>query len=211
MQQIKGSDKKYFTNCKQWYHRKICGKPTWVRYFIYIIQITRCGVPDLNQISSLEECGHACVSISGTCFVVLTGVCSLTLTLLEFVDGGMSLSGGVLTSYITSEEEKAPAWQNHQCQFTSESWTLLRGLKASCEAHKQLLLTFWSVLFLYCTLKLREVQDSFVAPWSVVWGNEFSLLTRHMWTLGRDLMASLFNALGILWSHLSTCKAPRSS
>uniref|UniRef100_A0A7N9AL61 Transforming growth factor, beta-induced n=1 Tax=Mastacembelus armatus TaxID=205130 RepID=A0A7N9AL61_9TELE len=28
MQQIIGSDKKYFTNCKQWYHRKICGKPT---------------------------------------------------------------------------------------------------------------------------------------------------------------------------------------
>lgn len=28
MQQLKGTDKKYFTNCKQWYHRKICGKPT---------------------------------------------------------------------------------------------------------------------------------------------------------------------------------------
>lgn len=28
MQQIKGTSKKYFTNCKQWYHRKICGKPT---------------------------------------------------------------------------------------------------------------------------------------------------------------------------------------
>ncbi|MED6276044.1 hypothetical protein CHARACLAT_032935 [Characodon lateralis] len=28
MQQIKGTNKKYFTNCKQWYHRKICGKPT---------------------------------------------------------------------------------------------------------------------------------------------------------------------------------------
>ncbi|KPP64811.1 transforming growth factor-beta-induced protein ig-h3-like [Scleropages formosus] len=28
MQQIQGTDKKYFTNCKQWYHRKICGKPT---------------------------------------------------------------------------------------------------------------------------------------------------------------------------------------
>ncbi|XP_045899290.1 transforming growth factor-beta-induced protein ig-h3-like, partial [Micropterus dolomieu] len=32
MQQIKGSDKKYFTNCKQWYHRKICGKPTVITY-----------------------------------------------------------------------------------------------------------------------------------------------------------------------------------
>lgn len=28
MQQIKGTNRKYFTNCKQWYHRKICGKPT---------------------------------------------------------------------------------------------------------------------------------------------------------------------------------------
>uniref|UniRef100_A0A4W6BMH3 Transforming growth factor-beta-induced protein ig-h3 n=1 Tax=Lates calcarifer TaxID=8187 RepID=A0A4W6BMH3_LATCA len=32
MQQIKGTDKKYFTNCKQWYHRKICGKPTVITY-----------------------------------------------------------------------------------------------------------------------------------------------------------------------------------
>uniref|UniRef100_A0A672YWX6 Transforming growth factor-beta-induced protein ig-h3 n=1 Tax=Sphaeramia orbicularis TaxID=375764 RepID=A0A672YWX6_9TELE len=32
MQQIKGTDKKYFTNCKQWYHRKICGKPTVISY-----------------------------------------------------------------------------------------------------------------------------------------------------------------------------------
>ncbi|XP_060904617.1 transforming growth factor-beta-induced protein ig-h3 [Labrus mixtus] len=32
MQQIKGADKKYFTNCKQWYHRKICGKPTVITY-----------------------------------------------------------------------------------------------------------------------------------------------------------------------------------
>ncbi|GCB62909.1 transforming growth factor-beta-induced protein ig-h3 [Scyliorhinus torazame] len=32
MQQIMGSNKKYFTNCKQWYHRKICGKPTVIRY-----------------------------------------------------------------------------------------------------------------------------------------------------------------------------------
>ncbi|XP_061582451.1 transforming growth factor-beta-induced protein ig-h3, partial [Cololabis saira] len=32
MQQIRGSDKKYFTNCKQWYHRKICGKPTVITY-----------------------------------------------------------------------------------------------------------------------------------------------------------------------------------
>ncbi|XP_038651755.1 transforming growth factor-beta-induced protein ig-h3 [Scyliorhinus canicula] len=32
MQQITGSNKKYFTNCKQWYHRKICGKPTVIRY-----------------------------------------------------------------------------------------------------------------------------------------------------------------------------------
>uniref|UniRef100_A0A665UKH2 Transforming growth factor-beta-induced protein ig-h3 n=1 Tax=Echeneis naucrates TaxID=173247 RepID=A0A665UKH2_ECHNA len=32
MQQIKGSDKKYFTNCKQWYHRKICSKPTVITY-----------------------------------------------------------------------------------------------------------------------------------------------------------------------------------
>eukprot|EP00064_Thunnus_orientalis_P024853 superscaffoldBa00011334_g25166 len=27
MQQVKGTDKKYFTNCKQWYHRKICSQP----------------------------------------------------------------------------------------------------------------------------------------------------------------------------------------
>ncbi|KAI1898991.1 hypothetical protein AGOR_G00078080 [Albula goreensis] len=32
MQQIQGTDKKYFTNCKQWYHRKICGKPTVITY-----------------------------------------------------------------------------------------------------------------------------------------------------------------------------------
>ncbi|XP_067899760.1 transforming growth factor-beta-induced protein ig-h3 [Heterodontus francisci] len=32
MQQVTGSNKKYFTNCKQWYHRKICGKPTIIRY-----------------------------------------------------------------------------------------------------------------------------------------------------------------------------------
>ncbi|XP_056327969.1 transforming growth factor-beta-induced protein ig-h3 [Danio aesculapii] len=32
MQKIPGSDKKYFTNCKQWYRRKICGKPTVISY-----------------------------------------------------------------------------------------------------------------------------------------------------------------------------------
>ncbi|XP_061832525.1 transforming growth factor-beta-induced protein ig-h3 isoform X2 [Nerophis lumbriciformis] len=32
MQQLKGTDKKYFTNCKQWYHRKICNKPTVITY-----------------------------------------------------------------------------------------------------------------------------------------------------------------------------------
>uniref|UniRef100_A0A8D0A177 Transforming growth factor-beta-induced protein ig-h3 n=1 Tax=Sander lucioperca TaxID=283035 RepID=A0A8D0A177_SANLU len=32
MQHLKGTDKKYFTNCKQWYHRKICGKPTVITY-----------------------------------------------------------------------------------------------------------------------------------------------------------------------------------
>uniref|UniRef100_A0A8C7T189 Transforming growth factor-beta-induced protein ig-h3 n=1 Tax=Oncorhynchus mykiss TaxID=8022 RepID=A0A8C7T189_ONCMY len=32
MQKIQGTDKKYFTNCKQWYHRKICGKPTVISY-----------------------------------------------------------------------------------------------------------------------------------------------------------------------------------
>ncbi|KAM4555226.1 transforming growth factor-beta-induced protein ig-h3 isoform 2-T2 [Odontesthes bonariensis] len=32
MQQIKDTNKKYFTNCKQWYHRKICGKPTVITY-----------------------------------------------------------------------------------------------------------------------------------------------------------------------------------
>lgn len=32
MQQIKGTEKKYFTNCKQWYHRKICGQPTVITY-----------------------------------------------------------------------------------------------------------------------------------------------------------------------------------
>ncbi|KAJ3587351.1 hypothetical protein NHX12_010949 [Muraenolepis orangiensis] len=32
MQKIPLTDKKYFTNCKQWYHRRICGKPTVVSY-----------------------------------------------------------------------------------------------------------------------------------------------------------------------------------
>ncbi|KAG5852234.1 transforming growth factor-beta-induced protein ig-h3 [Anguilla anguilla] len=32
MQKIPGTDKKYFTNCKQWYHRKICGKSTMITY-----------------------------------------------------------------------------------------------------------------------------------------------------------------------------------
>ncbi|XP_066505014.1 transforming growth factor-beta-induced protein ig-h3 [Hoplias malabaricus] len=32
MQKIPGTNKKYFTNCKQWYHRKICGKPTVISY-----------------------------------------------------------------------------------------------------------------------------------------------------------------------------------
>ncbi|XP_055499177.1 transforming growth factor-beta-induced protein ig-h3 [Leucoraja erinacea] len=32
MQQVAGSNKKYFSNCKQWYHRKICGKPTIISY-----------------------------------------------------------------------------------------------------------------------------------------------------------------------------------
>ncbi|KAF7654508.1 hypothetical protein LDENG_00068950 [Lucifuga dentata] len=32
MQKILGTEKKYFTNCKQWYHRKICGKPTVISY-----------------------------------------------------------------------------------------------------------------------------------------------------------------------------------
>ncbi|XP_023653473.1 transforming growth factor-beta-induced protein ig-h3 [Paramormyrops kingsleyae] len=32
MQQMQGTNKKYFTNCKQWYHRKICGKPTIITY-----------------------------------------------------------------------------------------------------------------------------------------------------------------------------------
>ncbi|KAM3866930.1 transforming growth factor-beta-induced protein ig-h3 [Diretmus argenteus] len=32
MQKIQGTNKKYFTNCKQWYHRKICGKPTMISY-----------------------------------------------------------------------------------------------------------------------------------------------------------------------------------
>ncbi|XP_029917728.1 transforming growth factor-beta-induced protein ig-h3 [Myripristis murdjan] len=32
MQKIPGTDKKYFTNCKQWYHRKVCGKPTVISY-----------------------------------------------------------------------------------------------------------------------------------------------------------------------------------
>uniref|UniRef100_A0AAY4DCP2 Transforming growth factor-beta-induced protein ig-h3 n=1 Tax=Denticeps clupeoides TaxID=299321 RepID=A0AAY4DCP2_9TELE len=32
MQKIQGTEKKYFTNCKQWYHRKICGKPTVITY-----------------------------------------------------------------------------------------------------------------------------------------------------------------------------------
>ncbi|XDV37062.1 hypothetical protein PO909_006745 [Leuciscus waleckii] len=32
MQKIQGTDKNSFTNCKQWYHRKICGKPTVISY-----------------------------------------------------------------------------------------------------------------------------------------------------------------------------------
>ncbi|XP_041079469.1 transforming growth factor-beta-induced protein ig-h3-like isoform X1 [Polyodon spathula] len=32
LQQLQGSNKKYFTNCKQWYYRKICGKPTVITY-----------------------------------------------------------------------------------------------------------------------------------------------------------------------------------
>ncbi|XP_053735046.1 transforming growth factor-beta-induced protein ig-h3 [Synchiropus splendidus] len=32
MQQIRGTDRKYFTNCKQWYHRKICSQPTVITY-----------------------------------------------------------------------------------------------------------------------------------------------------------------------------------
>lgn len=32
MQQIQGTDRKYFTNCKQWYHRKICGQATVITY-----------------------------------------------------------------------------------------------------------------------------------------------------------------------------------
>ncbi|XP_067103251.1 transforming growth factor-beta-induced protein ig-h3 [Osmerus mordax] len=32
MQKIQGTDKKYFTNCKQWYHRKVCGKATVISY-----------------------------------------------------------------------------------------------------------------------------------------------------------------------------------
>uniref|UniRef100_H3CBW8 Transforming growth factor-beta-induced protein ig-h3 n=1 Tax=Tetraodon nigroviridis TaxID=99883 RepID=H3CBW8_TETNG len=32
MQQLKGTNRKYFTTCKQWYHRKVCGKPTVVSY-----------------------------------------------------------------------------------------------------------------------------------------------------------------------------------
>ncbi|XP_056139471.1 transforming growth factor-beta-induced protein ig-h3 isoform X2 [Lampris incognitus] len=32
MQMIRGTNKKYFTNCKQWYHRKVCGKPTTIAY-----------------------------------------------------------------------------------------------------------------------------------------------------------------------------------
>ncbi|XP_059846390.1 transforming growth factor-beta-induced protein ig-h3 [Hypanus sabinus] len=32
MQQVVGSSKKYFSNCKQWYRRKICGQPTIISY-----------------------------------------------------------------------------------------------------------------------------------------------------------------------------------
>ncbi|XP_061690404.1 transforming growth factor-beta-induced protein ig-h3 [Syngnathoides biaculeatus] len=32
IQQVRGSDKKYLANCKQWYHRKICNQPTVVTY-----------------------------------------------------------------------------------------------------------------------------------------------------------------------------------
>ncbi|XP_063046478.1 transforming growth factor-beta-induced protein ig-h3 isoform X1 [Engraulis encrasicolus] len=32
MQKIPATDKKYFTNCKQWYHRKICGQATVISY-----------------------------------------------------------------------------------------------------------------------------------------------------------------------------------
>lgn len=37
MQKIQGTDKKYFTNCKQWYRRKICGKPTWVHTHVSLL------------------------------------------------------------------------------------------------------------------------------------------------------------------------------
>lgn len=32
MQQVRRTNQKYFTNCKQWYHRKICGQPTVITY-----------------------------------------------------------------------------------------------------------------------------------------------------------------------------------
>ncbi|XP_004586688.2 transforming growth factor-beta-induced protein ig-h3 [Ochotona princeps] len=32
VQKVIGTNKKYFTNCKQWYQRKICGKPTIISY-----------------------------------------------------------------------------------------------------------------------------------------------------------------------------------
>ncbi|KFO19200.1 transforming growth factor-beta-induced protein ig-h3 isoform X2 [Fukomys damarensis] len=32
VQKVIGTNKKYFTNCKQWYQRKICGKPTVISY-----------------------------------------------------------------------------------------------------------------------------------------------------------------------------------
>uniref|UniRef100_A0A674P9Q3 Transforming growth factor-beta-induced protein ig-h3 n=1 Tax=Takifugu rubripes TaxID=31033 RepID=A0A674P9Q3_TAKRU len=32
MQRLSDSNRKYFTNCKQWYHRKVCGKPTVISY-----------------------------------------------------------------------------------------------------------------------------------------------------------------------------------
>lgn len=152
MQQLKGTDKKYFTNCKQWYHRKICGKPTWVWLSFKLSHM------NLALLQSRMTCGLSHVDtvvwtpLLGTemflflkqfesrasrwvwnCFWMLTWVCSLcsltSVLSLCLVDGGMSLSGGVLTSYITPEEEKTLGWQNHQCQFTSESQNVLKGLK----------------------------------------------------------------------------------
>ncbi|KAK7916244.1 hypothetical protein WMY93_012005 [Mugilogobius chulae] len=70
MQQIKGTEKKYFTNCKQWYHRKICGQPTifsglLVFFCSYIRHIPVSPPAETgNYCHSLCSCHFSCLLLS---------------------------------------------------------------------------------------------------------------------------------------------------